>query len=532
MSDYDSLPTLFRLDEVNGCLWQGTRIIRLHPKSWAVLQHLVTKRGQRLSSADIHAAAWPGKRVSEANVKVQIRYLRKVLKDSYKQSRFIATHHGGYSFTAHVHQLAAGVHSLGIIASLSRPPSPAHLLGRNDPLDDLYLYLNKALAGQRQVVFVSGEAGVGKTTRIRAFRDQLADMPIWVAAGQCGEHYGKEPGEAYAPVLDALGGGFAKQHRTILRSVFRQYAPSWLPWLPALAASGQHGSLPPPNRPLQNNGMARELAQAIDILTTQVPFVLILDDLQWSDPATFNLIALLARRREPARFLLIGAYRPEEIYGTTHPLRSLLQDLKSQHFCHEVDVLPLTGPDVHAHLTAQFPRNRFPAQLAALLNQRTSGNPSFLVDLLTTLKAQGALSCQQGTWRLTVPLETLAEAIPIRFRSQLERHIHRLTAEERELLAAASVVGERFPAMIVAQLLGKDVVRIEELCEALVEKRYFLLPAGVSEEPAGASSTRYRFRNRLLRDAWLFRLTAARRQRLQQRLQQSLLIAEIENDEE
>lgn len=517
MVTQDSPLPLFRLDLANRRLWCGEQLVPLYPKSWAVLHCLVDKRGTILSIEELHKAVWPHKAVSTSNVKVQIRKLRKALHDSPHEPRFIQTHSGvGYSFIGAVQHLGVGIQSLGTAAAFSSLPLPPHLVGRKEELNNLYAQLNKAVAGQRQFVLVSGEAGLGKTTLVRAFQEQLADTPVWVAAGQCTERRETGPGEAYAPLLDAWGGTLAKRHQATLRSVLHQCAPTWLAQLPALTTQRRQPAPLLPDPSPQRSSMPRELAQAIDALTAQAPLVLILDDLHWSDPSTLSVVAMLARRRELARFLLIGVYRPEEVYDTTHPLRSLLQDVRAHRFCTEVDVSPLAETEVRSYLANRFPTNVFPAQLASTLRQRTEGNPLFLADLIETLEHQGALACGNGKWSLAVPIETLATAMPTSFRSLLDRRIEYLMAEERELLAAASIVGHSFSATMVAHMLRKDVVRIEELCEALVEKRYFLLRAGVSEGPAGASSTRYRFRNRLVHEAWLSRLPAAQKQHLQQ----------------
>jgi hypothetical protein len=73
--------------------------------------------------------------------------------------------------------------------------------------------------------------------------------------------------------------------------------------------------------------MLRELAKALEVLTAQQPLVLVLEDLHWSDPSTLDLLAVLARRREPARLLLLGTYRSPEVRHRAHPLAAVLHEL-------------------------------------------------------------------------------------------------------------------------------------------------------------------------------------------------------------
>src|SRR5262249_57535118 len=73
--------------------------------------------------------------------------------------------------------------------------------------------------------------------------------------------------------------------------------------------------------------MLRELAQALEMLTADAPLVLVLEDLQWSDRSTVDLLAHLAQRREPAQLLVLGAYRPVDLVLQAHPLHGLVQEL-------------------------------------------------------------------------------------------------------------------------------------------------------------------------------------------------------------
>ena len=108
----------------------------------------------------------------------------------------------------------------------------AGVLGRDAELERLNGWLERALRGERQLVFVTGEPGIGKTTLVSAVRDQAAARGIWMAWGQCLEHYGA--GEAYLPVLDGLSrlGRTAGTER--ITELLRRHAPTWLLELPSL----------------------------------------------------------------------------------------------------------------------------------------------------------------------------------------------------------------------------------------------------------------------------------------------------------
>src|SRR5262249_38697493 len=111
-------------------------------------------------------------------------------------------------------------------------PTPS-CVGREGELRQLHHWWDKALNCERQVVFVTGEPGIGKTTLVEAFLAQMAaDDKVWIARGQCIGHYGA--GEAYLPLLEALGRLCREPGGEHLVELLSQYAPTWLGQMPTL----------------------------------------------------------------------------------------------------------------------------------------------------------------------------------------------------------------------------------------------------------------------------------------------------------
>src|SRR5262249_3629125 len=193
-------------------------------------------------------------------------------------------------------------------ATLAAAPAPL-LVGREGACAQLHGWLAQARQGLRQVGFVTGEAGIGKTTVVDAFVAQVAPAPdLWLARGQCIEHYGA--GEAYLPVLDALGQLGRGPDGAQVVAGLEQYAPTWLVPMPALLAADALEAVQRRVLGATPERMLRELTEALEALTTERTLVLVLEDLHWSDAATLALLGALARRRAPARLLVVGTYRP------------------------------------------------------------------------------------------------------------------------------------------------------------------------------------------------------------------------------
>ena len=204
--------------------------------------------------------------------------------------------------------------------------SPSGLVGREAELAQLQRYWAQARQGRRQVVFITGEAGIGKTTLVDSFVSQMAATEVvWNARGQCIEHYGA--GEAYLPLLEALGQLGRGPDGAHLVALLHQSAPTWLVHLPALVPAADYEAVQARAGGTTRERMLRELAEAVEALTAEQPLILILEDLHWSDGATLDWLAAVARRREAARLLVVGTYRPAEAVVQAHPVRRMTQDL-------------------------------------------------------------------------------------------------------------------------------------------------------------------------------------------------------------
>lgn len=257
------------------------------------------------------------------------------------------------------------------------------LIGRERQLRFLERQWQHVCRGERRLILVGGNAGVGKTTLIDAFCAQLRTERTSVGWGQCLEHAGA--GEAYLPVLECLGRLGQGPQRERWRQVMGQYAPSWLIHLPSWV-----GELEWPQLQLKVQGttrarMVRELAKALDVLSADVPLVLVIEDLHWSDPSTIDLLNVLLQRREPAKLLLLGTYRQGELDATQHPLGQVLQELLSWDQGHALRLEAFGQDELPRYAMHRLGAAVEPV-LVDLLSARTGGNALFVSALLAHLK--------------------------------------------------------------------------------------------------------------------------------------------------
>jgi Cdc6-like AAA superfamily ATPase len=165
------------------------------------------------------------------------------------------------------------------------PPSPipaVGLVGRESALARLRSLLARVRGGKRQVVFITGEAGIGKTSLVEVFlKEAISEPQVLVARGQCLEQYGS--GEAYLPVLEAIS-RLCQEHRpTGFVELLRRQAPTWLQQLPWLLEDADWESLQRAVIGATRERMLREMAEALESLTAETPLVFVLEDLHWGD---------------------------------------------------------------------------------------------------------------------------------------------------------------------------------------------------------------------------------------------------------
>lgn len=532
----------FQLDVPNASLRRGTQAIFLAPKAFRVLQYLVEHPGQLVSKDDLFGAVWPGIAVTDATLAVCLSQIRKALGDEPKRPRYIETvHRLGYRFIAPVSgQTGAGVRSdVKRRVIRSAPPlqsaSPT-VVGRETELAELHKNLEEALRSKRQILFVTGEPGIGKTTLVETFLQQVAaESSPWIGRGQCIEQYGA--GEAYLPVLDALGRLCRMPGGDHLIHVLDQHAPTWLLQMSALLNTTEMEKIRRRIGDTPRVRMLRELAEALETITAERPMILWLEDLHWSDHSTIEWLSFLARRQEPAALLVLGTYRPVDVIVREHPLKVLKDDLLVHAQCRELPLALLSEAAVTEYLNLRFsspvssdrsrgqcggvaPVAKPLRELAHRIYQRTDGNPLFIVNVVDNLVGR-EVSKTGGDTVAPQSLQALVEGgsdMPPSVVQMIERNLERLNRNEQAMLEAASVAGAEFAVAAVAAALEQPITEVERSCSRLSRQQLFVQSRGTVEWPDGTVTARFRFLHGLYCDVLYDRVPPARRLELHRRI--------------
>lgn len=512
----------FELDEAEARLARGGQVVALAPKSFAVLCALVRQAGHLMTKNALLDAVWGHQFVSESALKTSVSELRVALADDPKQPRYIETaSRRGYRFIAPLKHLPAGRERESSTTPAPTLPAlapatakPTTMIGRKAALERLRTAWSAAAAGQRQIVWIVGEAGIGKTTLIENFVAETG--PAVCAHGQCVEQHGA--GEPYLPVLEALG--TLCRNDAQLPPMLHALAPTWFLQFPWVGSEAERDALRRELAGVGQERMLREFGDLIEQYTRDRPLILVTEDLHWSDQATVHLIDHLARRRNPARFLWLASFRLAEVIAEEHPLKALRHELKLHRLCEEIALDSFSERDVADYLHRNFPAFGASEKFVRALHTRTDGLPLFVVNLIEDLLAQDTL-----TAKTEPPLSDSAIGslqIPESLAGIIEKQIARLTAEECALLEAASVCGVEFRAATLADALECEVRSVIALCDGFARRQYLLSGPTVERVADGAFDARYMFRHALYRHVFYERIGATTRATLHSRVAVSM----------
>ncbi len=390
------------------------------------------------------------------------------------------------------------------------------LIGRETERDLLRRALDGSRTGERRIVFVSGEPGIGKTTLVDALAAEAAAQGVPMARGQCFEHFG--PGEPYLPMLDALEDLGRGDGRSNVIDVLLRLAPSWLTQLPGLLDESQHAKLALSLAGTTPVRMLREIAAALDRLSEPDGLLLILEDLHWADLSTVELLSYFASARRGSRVLVVGTFRPTELVLHDHALKRIKQELLARR-CAEEIALEFFGPsDVGAFMEQALPGLGERLDLVDVVHRRTEGNPLFVGEVLSDLVAQNLVSGRNGRWRFDGPIEAVGTVIPLGLRELIDKHVSALPAEERRVLEAASVVGAEVTGVAVAAAADEMPAKVEDVLERLAREGRFVASSGLHTWPDASVSGSYRFRHALYQASLYSSIAPARRAECHRRI--------------
>ena len=438
-------------------LYRGAEVVPLEPRAVRVLRYLALHAERVVPKNEILEQVWSDVFTTDGVLKKAISQIRRALRDDAGEAKFVETFHArGYRFVAPVRRVDAAAKRRDTLPPTALAPPPAEMLpsyeqfkGREAQLAELYAHFESARRGSARPVVIRGESGIGKTQLARHFRRWARARGATTVYGRFLDYRGaRTGGELFVDLL-----GSALEPGVNLRQEVEARCGVTLP-------GELFGEAPPTNDRLR---FIVPIARCWLALARSTPIVLVLDDLQWADDASLDVIGCIMRMLESEALMLVLLMRPEEDrhgavarwleeHAVQRSFTTLQLDGLDEATCREI-----AGDVFNARRSGELP----PRDIERL-HQLTGGNPYFLIEILRVLVAEKAVvpnvTQRRWVWKgiesLTLP-ESLTTASRVR--------IEQLSGPVRGLLECAAVFGDEFRVDTLAAVAGLSEKAIEPL---------------------------------------------------------------------
>jgi len=445
-------------------------------------------------------------------------------------------------------------------------------IGRNKELQTLEILLTEVDSGTGKIVLIQGDPGSGKSTLIRKFLSQIsANTNYLIAESECVD---KEGINAYLPFKEILIEINAntvsenpeetrKQKKEKLKSFITEAGTHWIGLIPVVGSFAQAGletyntykdqfGKKEPEAIKSEFDIQQSFEKEFRRLAQNKTIVIFLDDLQWADNASLNLLFSLSRsiRKNPFKIMLIASYRPNDIkigrnkisengenIVVRHPLSDTLNELHNytkedlnnsnkNKWLHEITVTSFSENEINLLINKKFEKNKFDSDFYTKLQNITQGHPLFVNEILQNLEQKGIIYLDNQNYYIVKSLEL--NQLPTSINGIIAERLERLDKELRKIISYASIDGEDVTIQILEKLLKIDELDLLDHIEELSKQHGLLQEA----EPIRINNKLldlYHFTHTLVHKYVYENLDASRRRALHRRL--SEVLKEIYGDD-
>lgn len=413
----------FELDVAAFQLRRGHEVLPMQPKVLEVLRYLIERRGRMVPKTELLDALWPGEHVNEAVLSWSVSHIRRAFGQERADKQPIETVHGrGYRFTSDVSELPA----LAPSASAA-PPRAGTFIGRGRVIAELESAVREATHGRGSLLALTGEAGIGKTRCAEELAARAPELGARAWIGRCPQTGGMPPLWPIESALARVEGELAGRARALIASLGEQ-------------EGGAEGL---------RFRVVEQLARCLQQLGSARPTLLVIDDVQWADVSTLELLIFLASElRDSALCVVVTLRDGEREPGSAHD-RTLVRALRA---ARSIALATLDRSQL-AELMHALTGHRPSDALAEALHRASGGVPLFAQEVVRSLvREHGHEELER--------LPPDAVQAPALARDLLKLRVAQLPEATARLLARAAVLGESFELPLLAALEGLEPERL------------------------------------------------------------------------
>ncbi len=352
-----------------------------------------------------------------------------------------------------------------------RVPSPRRIAAKEVPLVNRVEEMNalkeavyRAVHGEGGLVFVHGEAGIGKTRLVRELGAYARSRGVQVLYGRCPALFRMDGVPPYILWKEVIKDYLETCTPEQLYRVIGFYPAEVAKLVPELSQKlrsfPQSFSISPEQ---EQNRLFEAVSQFITNISKETPLLVVLDDLQWTDPSSLLLLHYLARGVRKTPLLLLGAYRSTDI-DDKHPLTPVLAELNRERLPQEIQLKRMSLSDVKEMIKNILEQDDVPEEFCKLVYDKTRGNPFFVEEVVKSLKEEETIYLEEGRWKFK---EISAIEFPKSVKNVVKARISRLDEESQNVLTMASFIGNDFTFEAMCSFTGIEKNTLLKLMDKL-----------------------------------------------------------------
>lgn len=421
--------------------------------------------------------------------------------------------------------------------------SESSFIDRNSEFAELKYHLDEVILGSGRLVFVVGEAGIGKSRLIRELDSYAISKDVMIIKGRC---LYEENAEPYLPFIDAFGkyisGRRGEQdwdsHKVHTSEDYfsmglvgiasgsvqseeisdESHDASWEP-IPMGLLPFDDEEKPTTSSKIKKINLQQERTRLFDALSQLVidisedePLLLILEDLQWADDGSLQLLHYLARNIQNSRVMICGAYRPEDIEsirGEVHSLSKTIRRMRPEKLFYEIKLNRFDENSTASMIESILRKQDIPKMFTSRLFEESEGNPFFIEEVVKSLVSEGLIDLNDYAWKMKFDPSKIH--MPGTIRDVIGRRIDRLDAKTKAILGYASIIGNQFNFEVLHR-----ISEIEE--ETLIDSLDALIASNIIHEDPTSREESYRFDHTLIREVVYNSMSRSRRRLMHKRI--------------
>ncbi|MEW6730598.1 MAG: tetratricopeptide repeat protein [Acidobacteriota bacterium] len=380
-------------------------------------------------------------------------------------------------------------------------------IGRGEELKQLAEHFEQASAGLARTIFIIGDPGVGKTSLVTQFHQQLGNEKALFLTGKFYEYGGEG---AYRPYLDGLHSfvrNFPGRNR-MSKSRVKGITNKIKEGLDEVNGLISDKRLKASTIDEETKYRTFELLANIYVaISASIPLIFFLDDLQWADSLSLEFLAYLVRNTEKERIMVLGTVRNQELLDDTRPIRAWLRRISRYNGYAQIKLAALSGQEVHKMIESIFSNIQISESVIGRFYQVTQGNPFYLGEILRQLIQEQRICWTGDRWHCA-DIEQIE--LPGSILDIVELHLKRLTDDTVEVFTRAAVVGEKFSLQILATITELSQEALMDIIDVGLHE--FIIKESTAAEPF--ADDYFVFYHGTLRKVLYERLSAYRRRRL------------------